>query len=39
LTGATTNIPYFGQLMSTPQLFAYLMQTDAWLRKYKVVIK
>jgi asparagine synthase (glutamine-hydrolysing) len=39
LTGANTNIPYFGQLMSTPQLFAYLMQTDAWLRKYKVVIK
>lgn len=39
LSGATTNIPYFGQLMSTPQLFAYLIQTDAWLRKYKVEIK
>jgi len=38
-SGATTSIPYFGQLMSTPQLFAYLIQTDAWLRKYKVVIK
>lgn len=38
LSGATTNIPYFGQLMTTPQLFAYLIQTDAWLRKYKIRI-
>ena len=30
------NIPWFGQLMSQPQLFAYLIQTDTWLRKYKV---
>lgn len=36
---SNTSIPYFGQLMSTPQLFAYLIQTDAWLRKYKVIIK
>jgi asparagine synthase (glutamine-hydrolysing) len=39
LSGTTTNIPYFGQLMTTPQLFAYLIQTDAWLRKYKISIK
>lgn len=30
------NIPWFGQLMSKPQLFAYLIQVDTWLRKYKV---
>jgi len=30
------NIPWFGQLMSQPQLFAYLIQMDTWLRKYKV---
>lgn len=30
------NIPWFGQLMSKPQLFAYLIQTDTWLRQYKV---
>ena len=32
------NIPWFGQLMGLPQLFAYLIQTDTWLRKYKVEI-
>jgi len=35
---STTNVPWFGQLMSQPQLFAYLIQTDTWLRKYKVEI-
>ncbi|MCE5286524.1 MAG: asparagine synthase C-terminal domain-containing protein, partial [Pelosinus sp.] len=33
-----TNIPWFGQLMGGAQLFAYLIQMDAWLRKYKVEI-
>mgnify|MGYP000630692915 FL=1 len=28
--------PWFGQLMAKPQLFAYLIQIDIWLRKYKV---
>lgn len=32
------NIPWFGQLMSGPQLFAYLGQLDTWLRTYKVRI-
>jgi asparagine synthase (glutamine-hydrolysing) len=32
------NIPWFGQLMSRPQLFAYLIQLDTWLRSYKVEI-
>ncbi|MBC8016713.1 MAG: asparagine synthase (glutamine-hydrolyzing) [Sporomusaceae bacterium] len=30
--------PWFGQLMSQPQLFAYLIQADTWFRKYKVEI-
>ncbi len=30
--------PWFGQLMATPQLLAYLIQVDIWLRKYKVKI-
>ena len=35
---ASSNIPWFGQLMSGPQLFAYLVQLDTWLRQYKVKI-
>jgi len=30
--------PWFGQLMKGPQLFAFLIQTDIWLREYKVTI-
>lgn len=30
------SIPWFGQLMGTTQLFAYLIQMDSWLREYKV---
>ncbi|WP_312200655.1 asparagine synthase (glutamine-hydrolyzing) [Anaerospora hongkongensis] len=33
---AASNIPWFGQLMGGPQLFAYLIQMDTWLRAYKV---
>jgi asparagine synthase (glutamine-hydrolysing) len=33
------SFPWFGQLMSTPQLFAFLLQVDAWLRIYKVRVK
>ncbi|WP_040950183.1 asparagine synthase (glutamine-hydrolyzing) [Gorillibacterium massiliense] len=32
-------VPWFGQLMSGPQLFAYLAQVDTWLRMYKVAVK
>jgi asparagine synthase (glutamine-hydrolysing) len=32
------NQPWFGQLMSGPQLLAYLVQTEQWLREYKVSI-
>lgn len=35
----SANIPWFGQLMNAPQLLAYLIQVDYWLREYKVVIK
>jgi len=37
-TDNITHLPWFGQLMSRPQLFAYLIQIDTWLRKYKVEI-
>lgn len=33
------NRPWFGQLMTGPQLFAYLYQVNIWLQEYKVVIK
>ncbi|WP_168123786.1 asparagine synthase (glutamine-hydrolyzing) [Paenibacillus sp. HB172176] len=36
---ANSNIPWFGQLMSGPQLFAYLYQVNLWLSHYKVAIK
>lgn len=31
-----TNIPWFGQLMNAPQLLAYLLQIDFWLKEYRV---
>jgi len=33
-----SHLPWFGQLMSAPQLFAYLLQVDFWMRRYKVNI-
>ncbi len=30
---------WFGQLMSLPQLFAYLIQVNYWLNKYNVILK
>ncbi|HUC92671.1 MAG TPA: asparagine synthase (glutamine-hydrolyzing) [Paenibacillus sp.] len=36
---AKSNIPWFGQLMSGPQLFAYLTQVDTWLRRYNVSVR
>lgn len=30
--------PWFGQLMSTPQIFAYIIQLDRWFRHYHVKI-
>ncbi len=34
-----TNIPWFGQLMNAPQLLAYLLQIDFWLKEYGVVVE
>ena len=31
--------PWFGQLMAGPQLIAYLIQVDTWLKEYNVVIE
>jgi len=30
--------PWYGQLMRTPQIFAYIIQLDRWFRKYRVRI-
>lgn len=30
--------PWFGQLMARPQMFAFLIQVDYWMREYKVSI-
>jgi asparagine synthase (glutamine-hydrolysing) len=38
LDAAEFNLPWFGQLMTGPQLFAYLYQIDYWLREYKITI-
>ena len=31
--------PWFGQLMATPQMYAYLIEIDYWLKSYGVQIK
>lgn len=36
---STINAPWFGQLMSGPQMLAYLIQVDTWLREYKILVK
>jgi asparagine synthase (glutamine-hydrolysing) len=38
-TTRDTNIPWFGQLMNAPQLMAYLLQVEYWMREYKVIIE
>jgi asparagine synthase (glutamine-hydrolysing) len=37
--GVSYTYPWFGQLMTGPQLIAYLIQIDYWLNKYKVQIE
>lgn len=37
--GDSFQLPWYGQLMSGPQLLAYLYQIDLWARKYKVQIQ
>lgn len=36
--GAAFGVPWYGQLMTGPQLFAYLIQVDIWMKEYKVNI-
>jgi asparagine synthase (glutamine-hydrolysing) len=36
---ASSTLPWFGQLMSGPQVFAYIIQLDLWLREYQVILK
>ncbi|SHK69063.1 asparagine synthase (glutamine-hydrolyzing) [Desulforamulus aeronauticus] len=36
--GDSLSQPWFGQLMSGPQLFAFLYQVNEWLKEYRVVI-
>jgi asparagine synthase (glutamine-hydrolysing) len=38
MASANHGAPWFGQLMAGPQLFAYLLQIDEWMRTYKVQI-
>ena len=39
-TGGKSYInPWFGQLMTGPQLIAYLIQVDTWLKLYKVELQ
>lgn len=35
---SSSNLPWFGQLMSGPQLFAYIAQVNLWLRTYNISI-
>lgn len=31
--------PWFGQLMATPQLYAYIIQMDMWIKEYNIKIQ
>jgi asparagine synthase (glutamine-hydrolysing) len=37
--GASFSRPWFGQLMTGPQLMAYLIQVNIWLEKYQPKIE
>ncbi len=39
LLSANNSIPWYGQLMTTPQTIAYFIQINYWLEKYKIRIK
>lgn len=36
---SSSHLPWFGQLMSGPQLFAYLTQVNHWLTEYQITIR
>lgn len=37
--GSSYSTPWFGQLMTGPQLIAYLYQFDIWAEEYKIILK
>jgi asparagine synthase (glutamine-hydrolysing) len=37
--GKSFKKPWYGQLMTGPQLIAYLIQINTWMEEYKVEIK
>lgn len=37
--GSSFKVPWFGQLMTGPQLIAYLIQLNYWLKEYKVILQ
>lgn len=37
--GASFTKNWYGQLMTVPQIYAYFLQTEYWLRKYNVIVK
>ncbi len=37
--GSSFPLPWYGQLMSGPQLIAYLYQIDRWICKYNIIIR
>lgn len=39
LCSSESDIPWYGQLMTTPQTIAYLLQINYWLKKYKIIIQ
>ena len=39
LAEGTVARPWFGQLMAGPQLMAYMVQLNGWLREYDVRIR
>ncbi|MGB9887740.1 MAG: asparagine synthase-related protein [Moorellales bacterium] len=38
-TAGDTPLPWFGQLMTAPQVLAYLWQVDRWLRDYRLRLR
>jgi asparagine synthase (glutamine-hydrolysing) len=37
--GSSFKAPWFGQLMRGPQLLAYLIQVNTWLKEYNVKLE
>ncbi len=37
--GASFTKNWYGQLMTVPQIYAYFLQIEFWLRKYNVIVK